>query len=141
MNKDILNEYIDACELIKETEQDIARLKKKQSTVVVESVKGSMPEFPYAEQHFKIEGLQYNVKDEVQLRAEEQLLLERKENAKKIKTEVEKWMNTIPVRMQRIVRYKIFQRLSWEEVAKKMERNVTPDSVRMEYYNFMRKQK
>ena len=58
VDKNVLNEYIDACELIKETEQDIARLKKKQTTVVVGSVKGSMPEFPYAEQHFKIEGVQ-----------------------------------------------------------------------------------
>lgn len=139
MDKNILNEYIDACELIKETEQDIARLKKKQSTVVVGNVKGSMPEFPYAEQHFKIEGVQYNVKDEAQLRIEEQLLLERKDKAKEIKTEVEKWINTIPVRMQRIVRYKFFEDATWEQVANKIGRNTTANSVRKEFERFLEK--
>ena len=34
MEKQILMEYIDACELIRETEQDIQRLKRKKSETV-----------------------------------------------------------------------------------------------------------
>lgn len=139
MDKKILNEYIDACELIRETERDIARLKKKRSTIIVDNVKGSMTDFPYVEKHFKIEGIQYNVKDEGQLKLDEKLLIERKENAKKIKLEVEKWINTIPVRMQRIVRYKFFEDETWEQVAMRMGRNATAYSIRKEFERFLDK--
>lgn len=138
MNKDILSEYIDACELIKETEQDIARLQKRKRTIVTGRVKGSMNDFPYAETHFKIEGTSYTYSDDRQLRAEEKLLEERKANAERIKVEVEAWMNTIPVRMQRIIRYKFFEDLTWEGVAVKLGRKATADSVRMEFVNFMK---
>ena len=47
MEKQILMDYIDACELIRETEQDIQRLKRKKSETVQGSVKGSNPDFPY----------------------------------------------------------------------------------------------
>ncbi len=52
--KQLLSEYTDACELIKETEQDIRRLEAEKSTVVCDKVKGSMREFPYTEQSFAI---------------------------------------------------------------------------------------
>ncbi len=74
MNKEILSEYIDACELIKETEQDITRLQRRKTTIVTGSVKGSMNDFPYAETHFKVEGMPYTYSDDVRLRAEEKLL-------------------------------------------------------------------
>ena len=70
---------------------------------------------------------------------EEKLLEERKANAEKLKLEVEAWMNTIPNRMQRIIRYKIFDGMTWEQVAKKIGRKATGDSVRMELNNFMKK--
>ena len=47
MDKKILNNYIDACALVKETEKDIRRLKKKRKTVIQTNVKGSNPIFPY----------------------------------------------------------------------------------------------
>ena len=47
-------------------------------------------------------------------------------------------MNTIPVRMQRIIQYKIFENLSWEEVAKKMGRKATGNSLRMELERFLK---
>ena len=54
MDKNILSDYIDCCELLKETERDIRRLKKKRKTIVQTNVSGSNPEFPYNPQHFKI---------------------------------------------------------------------------------------
>ena len=33
MEKEILNQYIDACELVKETEEDIRRLKERRQTL------------------------------------------------------------------------------------------------------------
>ena len=106
LEKQILMEYIDACELIRETEQDIQRLKRKKSETVQGSVKGSNPDFPYQEQHFHVGGTAYTYADDTRLRLEETILRERRENASNIKIKVEQYMNTIPVRMQRIIRYK-----------------------------------
>lgn len=138
MNKGILSEYTDACELIKETEHDIARLRKRKQTIVTGSVKGSMNDFPYAETHFKVEGTPYTYSDDMRLRAEEKLLEERKNNAEKIKTEVEAWMNTISMRMQRIIRYKFFEGLSWEQAASKIGGKATGESIKKEYQRFMK---
>lgn len=138
MEKDILKDYIDACELIKETEEDIRRLKRQRKTIVTDSVKGSMHEFPYAAQNFKIEGLSYAVVENPgELKKQEAILEERKANAEKLKTQVEAWMNKIPMRMQRIIRLKHFERKSWGKVAAKMGRDATADGVRMEFNNFM----
>ena len=46
MDKAILQDYIDACELVKETEAEIRKLNRKKRTVVQTNVKGSSPDFP-----------------------------------------------------------------------------------------------
>lgn len=138
MDKKRLNEYIDACELVKETEKDIDRLRKKKKAVVTGSVKGSMNDFPYAETHFKVEGAKYTYSDDLRLRAEEKLLEERIAQAERIKAEVDDWMNGIPLRMQRIIRYRFFEDLSWEKVAAKIGKNCTGEGIRKEYERFMR---
>lgn len=134
--KNILEQYMDACELVKETEKDIQQLKKKRKTIVQTNVKGSNPEWPYQEQHFKVQGTTFTYADDFQLRMEEKLLEERKANAAKIKREAEAFMNTTPPRIQRIIRFKIFQKLSWDETAQKIGRNATAESVRKEYQRF-----
>lgn len=138
MDKQILYDYIDACELIKETEADIKRLRKKKKIVVQTNVSGSNPNFPYNPQHFKIQGTTFTYREDSQLRMEEKLLEERKTNAEKLKLEVEAWMNTIPNRIQRIIRYKIFEDMTWQQVAQKIGRKATGDSVRMELNNFIK---
>ena len=136
MDKKILREYADACKLIKETEEDIRKLWQKKKTVIQTNVKGSMNEFPYAAQHFKIEGSTFTVRDDSRLRQEEILLEKRKEQAEAIRQQVHEWMLTIPVRMQRIIRYRYLEELSWEQVAVKMGRKATADSVRKELDRF-----
>lgn len=138
MDKEILSQYIDACELIKETEADIRRVKKQRKTILNDRVHGSMKEYPYTAQSFKIQGIAYSVvSDPGALGAYERLLGERKAKAETIKVQVEAWLNTIPQRMQRIIQYSIFQKLSWGAVAGKLGRNATADSVRMEFQRFM----
>lgn len=137
MDKSILYDYIDACALIKETEEDIRKLKKKRKTIIQTNVSGSNPDFPYNPQHFKIQGTTFTYRDDFQLRMEEKLLDERRGNAERIKLQVESWMNTIPNRMQRIIKYKIFEKESWEQVARRLGRNATGDSVKMEYRRFL----
>lgn len=137
MDKRILNDYIDACALVKETEEDIRKLKKKKKTVIQTNVKGSNPSFPYQAQHFKVQGTAFTYQDDGNLRMEEGLLERRKENAEKVKRQVEEWMLTIPIRMQRIIRYKIFEGKTWEQTAVKIGRKATGDSIRMEFERFM----
>lgn len=139
MNKGILNDYIDACELVKDTEKDIARLGRRKQTIVTGNVKGSMSDFPYAETHFKVSGVAYTYSDDRQLRMEEKLLEERKADAERLKIEVESWMNAIPMRMQRIIRYKYFEKLSWEQAAERMGKKATGESLRKEVERFLEK--
>ena len=137
MDKNILNDYIDACALVQETERDIRALKKKRKTIIQTNVSGSNPDFPYQPQHFKIEGTTFTYADDSALRWDEGLLERRKANAEKIKLNVEEWMLTIPARMQRIIRWKFLEELTWEDVAVKMGRKATGDSVRLEFQRFM----
>ena len=141
MNKELLLHYIDACKLIEETEQDIRKLKRKQKEVAQGSVKGSNTDFPYQEQHFHIEGIQYTCSDNDKLRANEILLNERKQNAEGIKSKVEAFMNTVPARIQRIIRFRYFEGLSWNEAAELMGKKSTGESIRKEFENFMKKLK
>lgn len=138
MDKNILNDYIDACVLVKETERDIRALKKKRKTIIQTTVQRSNPDFPYEQKHVKIEGTVFTCADDSALRRDEGLLERRKANAEKIKQNVEEWMLTIPARMQRIIRWKLFEGLTWEETAAKLGRKATGDSVRMEFTNFMK---
>ena len=139
MDKEILKQYIDACEQVKEAKVDILRLKKNRKKIVQDRVSGSAPEFPYTAKSFHIEGLSYPVvKDPDELDRREAILQERLQKAEEIKRQVEAWMLTIPQRMQRIIRYRVFEELSWNEVAIRMGRKATADSVRMEYTNFMK---
>ena len=138
LDKTILQDYIDACELLKETEKEINRLNQKKKTVIHDSVKGSSHEYPYIEQHFKVQGTAFTVRDDSRMRREEELLEQRKANAEKVKLQVEMWMLTIPFRMQRIIRYRFFEGSTWEQVANKLGRKASGESARKEFENFMR---
>jgi hypothetical protein len=136
VDKNILSQYVDACELVKETEKEIRKLNKKKKTIIQTNVSGSNPEFPFNPQHFKIQGIVFNCVDDSQLRRQEEILKERKENAERLKRKVEQWMNTILPRMQRIIKYKIFEELTWQQVAVRMGRRATEESVRKEFNRF-----
>ncbi|MCI9337447.1 MAG: RNA polymerase subunit sigma-70 [Lachnospiraceae bacterium] len=139
MDKGILQDYIDACELVKETEAEIRRLNGKKRTVVQTKVKGSSPNFPYIEQRFKIEGTAFSVEDDSHLRYEERVLAQRKGRAEQVKYQVDEWLGTVPLRMQRIIRYRYLDGLTWEQVAAQMGRRATGDSVRKELKRFFEK--
>lgn len=138
LEKQILMEYVDACKLIEETEKDIERLSKKEKMVYQTNVTGSNPEFPFQQKHFHIEGTPMTYQDDHRLRCERALLEQRKTEAEKIKMQVQQYMNTLPRRMQRIIRFRYFENYSWEDVATEMGRNATADSVRMELERFLK---
>ncbi|MFR1309639.1 MAG: RNA polymerase subunit sigma-70 [Gallintestinimicrobium sp.] len=112
-------------------------IKEKAQDNHPDECKREQSDFPYQPQHFKIEGTTFTYADDSALRWDEGLLERRKANAEKIKLNVEEWMLTIPARMQRIIRWKFLEELTWEEVAVKMGRKATGDSVRLEFQRFM----
>lgn len=139
MDKQILKDYIDACAQVKETKEQLLKLRKAKKRREQDAVKGSSHEFPYTVQTFHIEGIAYPlVQDPGEEDRLEEILRERLRNAERIKHDVEAWLNTIPMRMQRIIKYKIFEGLTWNQVAIRMGRKATADGVRMEYVNFMK---
>ncbi len=138
MDKTILQAYIDACELMEETEKEIQKLNRKKKTIIQTNVTGSMHEFPYVKQHFKIQGTAFTVKEDSNLRYEEKLLEQQKAKAEQIKLHVEEWMLTIPSRMQRIIRYRYLEGLAWKQVAARMGRKATENSVKKEFERFMK---
>ncbi|NBJ99228.1 RNA polymerase subunit sigma-70 [bacterium 1xD8-48] len=137
MDKKILSDYIDACELVKETEYDISRMRKIEMEHA--QVVGSNPDFPYQKMSFHVSGVTEIYFDAESVKKEKNLLIERKQRAENLKSEIEKWMNTIPARMQRIIRLKYFEGKLWKEIAAQMGRNATADSVRMEFERFLSK--
>lgn len=138
MDRRMLDQYIDACELIRETEEEILNLESMQMRVVQDSVRGSNPEYPYEQRRFKIEGVELQYIDSIRLEKMRKVLDQRRQQAEDIKAEVEAWMIGLPVRMQRIIRYHFFEGLTWENTARRIGRKATADSVRKEFYKFFR---
>lgn len=136
LNKDILLDYIDACELVKETEADIKKLRKTE--MVHDKVSGSNPDFPYQAQSFNINGQVEHYMESSELEKEKQLLQERMIKARYKKIMVEKWMANAPARIQRLVRLKYFERLSWEQVAERLGGNSSGESIKKEFQRFMK---
>lgn len=132
MNKQTLSDYIDICELIRETEEEIEDLRKKE--IVHDKVTGSNPEFPYEKRGFHISGMYL---DSRKLKKEIDLLEEQKRRAEKLKAEIDEWMKTVPARIQRIIRMKYFEKKTWDEVACKINENASGETIRKEFYRFL----
>ncbi|MBA4700745.1 MAG: RNA polymerase subunit sigma-70 [Ruminococcus sp.] len=137
MDKKVLEDYIDACAFIKETEAEILKLERKKK-IVQDKVKGSNPEWPYEPRTFNLCGTTETVENAGRLHREKELLAAQKTEAENLKLHVEEWMKDIPFRIQRIIKYKIFKELTWEEVAALIGRKCTGDSVKKEYQRFMK---
>ena len=86
MDKEILKQYIDACEQVREAKQYILKLKKNRKRIVQDWGFGSAHEFPYTAKSFHIEGLAYPVvKDPDELNRREAILREQLQRAEEIK--------------------------------------------------------
>lgn len=138
MDKKVLSDYIDACEFFKETEAEIRKLEKKKR-IVQDKVKGSNPDFPYEERSFSLHGTTETLAEAGRIAREKQILETQKAEAEELKLQVEKWMQEIPFRMQRIIRYKFFKELTWEEVATLMKCKGGGETIRKEMQRFMQK--
>lgn len=139
LDKKILEQYIDACELITDMEDELAKLKKQKAEILQDVVKGSSPEYPYTEITYHLEGAGPETSHRMDLiRKQEQLLKDQKLETEKIRAKVDAWMLQVPVRMRRIIRMRVFQKMSWRRVADRLGRDATEDSVKKEYQRFMK---
>lgn len=139
MDKTVLEQYIDACELIKDSKEELRSLKKQRKRIEQDSVKGSSHEFPYTAKNFHVEGIAYSaIKNPRAVEEKEKLLNQQIEDAAKIKLQVESWLLTIPPRMRRIIRYRVFEEKTWEQVAARIGRHATGEGMRKEFERFMR---
>lgn len=137
MDKKVIYEYIDARELARETEEDIKKLRKQHT--VQDKVSGSNPEFPYQAQSFNISGIIETYMNPEDLSHEIDLLQRQKENAVQKKLQAMKVMESAPIRMKRIIRYKVFKELTWDQVAARMGGDCSADGLRMEFKRFIEK--
>ena len=141
IDKSILREYLDACELVKETEEDLRVLRYEYEQAAVDIVKGSNPVFPYQPMNFHVEGISYaRYKNPDEINRMEAILSERKAIAKEKKLAVESWINTLPTRIQRIVRFRYIMGCTWLETGNRMG-DLTGEAVRKEFSRFMAEEK
>lgn len=137
MDKSILYQYIDACELIKDTEREIERIRNRRREIVTDKVKGSSYDFPFGQVSYIIRGVPDNEKEQKKLDRKKNILERRKDTAEEIKIQVEEWLLTVPPRMQRIIRYRVFEGMTWAQVAVRMGRKATTAGIKMEFQRFM----
>ena len=115
MTKELLEQYPDIVAEMKELKQELR-------TPVTDTVSGSMDEFPYTQHAITIKGA-HVLPDK---RARLEMLEQQKE-------EIESFVNSLPVKQQRIVRMRVYQRNSWRSVAAKMGYKFSEASVKMSY--------
>jgi len=140
MDKSILCQYMDACELVKETELEIAKIKRQRETILRDSVKGSMHDFPFTERRIHIQGLPDRVVRKSEwLENRERLLIYHQY----ISLNIFGYMNNQVLYPQKehllkaiIIRFRVFEGLKWSEVAIRMGRGTTEDGIKKEFQRF-----
>lgn len=141
ISKEILIQYSDLQEEVKEvreridkTEKQIAKIEEEGN--VVDSVSGGNG----GTQHFKIEGFPYP-----EYSRKKTLLYARKETLASLEMELLETLNQVEEfiasiedsRMRRIINFRFIDKLSWLQVANRLDSNSTADGVRMEFNRFM----
>lgn len=136
----LLKQYKDACALCEELDKKIERIHDEMNTPVSDCVMGSDDQYPYTARKYTVSGIPSEDYTQA-IRQQEHALWKRKMDALQIKSDVEIFINTVPLRIQRIIDYKFLRGLTWNQTAHKMGDNSTADSLRMEWKRFAKKKK
>lgn len=141
MNKNILVQYADLKEEVKELHNKIDRLEQqimqiKEEGTVKDSVKGGLGGI----QHFTVEGFpttNYNKKTNL-LKKQRLLLKKREEKLLELLSQTEEFINSIEdSQMRRIINLRIIEDMTWQQVANRLKGRNTADGVRMRFERFM----
>lgn len=143
ISKEILNQYSDLQEEVKEvrnriesTEKQIAKIEKEGN--VIDTVSGGTGGI----QHFKIEGFPYP-----EYSRKKSLLYVRKATLVNLELELTETLNQVEEfiagvedsRIRRIITLRFIENLSWNKVADRIGGGNTEDSVKKMFYRFMEK--
>ena len=143
MTKEVLTQYCDLQEEVKEVRLKIERLEKDISKIedgemVIDSVSGG----DGGKQHFKIEGIpfpEYSRKKTL-LYARKATLQLLEDDLLEKTNEVEEFIASVDdSRMRRIINFRFLENKSWLQTAYALGGNATADSVRMEFDRFFKK--
>lgn len=142
VTKEVLHQYIDLQEEVKEVQQKIRKLETEISKIeaegnVVDSVSGGNG----GNQHFRIEGFPYP-----EYSRKRTLLCSRKATLQlleddliKKNNEVEEFIASVKdSRIRRIINLRFIEKLSWNKVADRIGGGNTEDSVRKAFDRFMK---
>ncbi len=143
VSKEILTQYSDLQEEVKEVRERIERTEKQIAKIeeegtVIDTVSGGSGGI----QHFKIEGFPYP-----EYGRKKSLLYVRKATLVSLEMELMEMLNQVEKfiasvddsRMRRIITLRFNDNLSWIKVAERLGGKSTADSVRMEFNRFMGK--
>lgn len=114
MEKNILEEYLDIKREIRDLEQ---RIEKRNAEILTDTVVGSSPEYPYTAHSISIRGVA----------ADDALMLRRRrllEELRKKEGEIEAFIEQLPSRERSVVRYRVFDGMSWRRVSAKTKYSV-----------------
>lgn len=141
ISREILIQYSDLQEEVKEVRERIDKTEKQIAKIeddgnVVDSVCGGSGGI----QHFKIEGFPYP-----EYSRKKTLLYARKATLASLEMELLETLNQVEEfiasvedsRMRRIINFRFIDKLSWVQVANRLDSNSTADGVRMEFNRFM----
>lgn len=145
MTKELLAQYVDLQEEIKDLRRRIRDIESKIEQMKVEgtvfdSVKGTRHDGTIGS--IRIEGFPYPRYDEKleKLYCYKEQLEKAELKAVELTNKVEEYINSIAdSRMRRIIRYRYIDKLSWTAVASRIGGNNTAESVKKAFYRFLEK--
>lgn len=130
LEKKDIEEYLDIQAEIKDLE---CRIRGRKKELVTDTVMGSDPGYPYINHPISICGVQ----TDNDLQAKRRKLIEK---LKAQEAEIEELIESLPKsRERRIVRYRVIDGMSWNEVAAKMGHRYSEDGVRKIFDREMQK--
>ena len=141
VSKEVLVQYTDLQKERKEVREKIEKLEKQINTIendgnVADKVRGG----DGGMQSFKIDGFPYP-----EYSRKKTLLYARKATLASLEMELLETLNQVEEfiksvddsRMRRIINFRFIDKLSWIQVANRLDSNSTADGVRMEFNRFM----
>ena len=136
--KEVLVQYCDIKKEIKELEEKIDKLKRKDKTVDI--VQGSSEVFPFTQKTIKIETVNKDIRKTIEYYY---CILENRYNRLlESQTQVEEFIDSLPTsRLRRIFTYRYIEQLSWVKIANLIGGGITEDSIRMEHNRYLEEYK
>lgn len=141
VSKEILSQYCDLQDEIKEVREKIRKIEADIEKIEIEgTVKDKVKGGEGGWESFNIEGFPYP-----EYTKKRRILCKRKNNLKDLEdklletlSEVEVFISQIPDSyMRRIINYRFVDNLTWREVAIRMGSGYTDEAIRKSFYRFM----